>query len=157
VSGKGSDPTPSHKLTLSRPPDASHPHSPSSWFTDDDVRSGKQCLTDSQVMQLFEPSYQSAVSGAQRAVSSFSSLCCTVQEVMIDMDYNLGGEAPVPCAHLCHSPSPRLVMVGVTLLCLRPSAQMADLPLSPVSSASSIRSSGPLLLTMASTPLGAAR
>ena len=42
-------------------------------------------------MKLFEPSYNSAVSGAQRAVSSFSSLCCNVQEVMIDMDYNLGG------------------------------------------------------------------
>ena len=55
------------------------------------VRSGQQCLTDSQVMQLFEPSYQSAVSGAKRAVSSFNSLCCGVQEVMIDMDYNLGG------------------------------------------------------------------
>jgi len=56
----------------------------------DAVRSGQQCLTDSQVMQLFEPSYQSAVSGAKRAVSSFNSLCCGVQEVMIDMDYNLG-------------------------------------------------------------------
>ena len=29
------------------------------------ILSGKTCLTDSQVMQLFEPSYQSAVSGAQ--------------------------------------------------------------------------------------------
>jgi len=56
----------------------------------DDVRSGAQCLTDSQVMKLFEPSYQSAVSGAKRAVSTFSSLCCGVQEVMVDMDYNLG-------------------------------------------------------------------
>ena len=66
-------------------------------MADDDVRSGKQCLTDSQVMKLFEPSYQSAVSGARRAVSSFSSLCCNVQEVMIDMDYNLGGETTL-CA-----------------------------------------------------------
>ena len=41
-------------------------------------------------MKLFEPSYQSAVSGASRAVSSFNSLCCEVQEVMTDMDYNLG-------------------------------------------------------------------
>ena len=56
----------------------------------DSILAGKTCLTDDQVMRLFEPSYQSAVRGAQRAVSSFSELCCNVQEVMIDMDYNLG-------------------------------------------------------------------
>ena len=56
----------------------------------DSVRSGKTCLSDSQIMQLFEPSYQSAVSGARSAVSSYSSLCCNVQEVMTDMTYNLG-------------------------------------------------------------------
>ena len=31
----------------------------------DSILSGASCLSDSQVMQLFEPSYQSAVSGAQ--------------------------------------------------------------------------------------------
>ena len=41
-------------------------------------------------MKLFEPSYQSAVSGARRAVSSYGGLCCGVQNVMTDMDYNLG-------------------------------------------------------------------
>merc|ERR1712100_539239 len=51
---------------------------------------GKTCLTDSQIMKLFEPSYQSAVSEADRVVSSFNSLCCNVQEVMTDMTYNLG-------------------------------------------------------------------
>merc|ERR1719161_41490 len=56
----------------------------------DDIRSGKTCLSDSQVMQLFEPAYQSAVSGARRAVSSYDALCCGVQNVMTDMDYNLG-------------------------------------------------------------------
>jgi len=56
----------------------------------DDIRSGKTCLTDSQVMQLFEPAYQSAVSGARSAVSSYDTLCCNVQNVMTDMDYNLG-------------------------------------------------------------------
>ena len=56
----------------------------------DSIRSGKSCLTDSQVMKLFEPSYQSAVSGARRAASSYDSLCCGVQNVMTDMDYNLG-------------------------------------------------------------------
>ena len=57
----------------------------------DKVLDGSQCLTDSQIMDLFEPSYQSAAASAKRAVSSFSSLCCNVAEVMIDMDYNLGG------------------------------------------------------------------
>jgi len=56
----------------------------------DDVRAGKKCLTDSQVMQLFEPSYESAVRGARRAVISYDNLCCSVQNVMTDMDYNLG-------------------------------------------------------------------
>jgi len=56
----------------------------------DSIRSGSSCLTDSQVMKLFEPSYQSAVSGARRAVSSYDSLCCGVQNVITDMDYNLG-------------------------------------------------------------------
>lgn len=55
-----------------------------------DVRSGKQCLTDSQIMKLFEPSYQSAVRGARSAVSCYDRLCCSVQNVMTDMDYNLG-------------------------------------------------------------------
>lgn len=56
----------------------------------DSIRSGKSCLTDAQIMELFEPSYKSAVSGARRAVSSYGSLCCNVQNVMTDMDYNLG-------------------------------------------------------------------
>merc|ERR1719443_1767574 len=56
----------------------------------DKVLAGTQCLTDSQIYKLFEPSYQSAVHGARNAVSSFDSLCCNVQEVMTDMDYNLG-------------------------------------------------------------------
>lgn len=49
----------------------------------DSILSGKTCLTDSQVMQLFEPSYQSAVSGAQRDVSSFSDLCCNVSFALL--------------------------------------------------------------------------
>jgi hypothetical protein len=56
----------------------------------DKVLSGAQCLTDSQIMQLFEPSYEAAVYGAKGVVSSFNSLCCEVQAVMTDMAYNLG-------------------------------------------------------------------
>lgn len=57
----------------------------------DSIRSGKTCLTDAQVMQLFEPSYQSAVTEASSDVSSYGSLCCDVQNVITDMAYNLGG------------------------------------------------------------------
>lgn len=56
----------------------------------DKVRAGSECLTDSQIMKLFQPSYNSAVKEAERVVSSFGSLCCGVQEVMTDMTYNLG-------------------------------------------------------------------
>jgi GH24 family phage-related lysozyme (muramidase) len=56
----------------------------------DKVLSGAQCLSDSQIMQLFEPSYEAAVYGAKGVVSSFNSLCCEVQAVMTDMAYNLG-------------------------------------------------------------------
>lgn len=56
----------------------------------DSIRSGSTCLSDKQVMELFKPSYNSAVAGARRAVSSFDRLCCGVQKVMTDMDYNLG-------------------------------------------------------------------
>ena len=55
-----------------------------------DVRSGKTCLTDAQVMSLFEPAYQSAVRGAQAAVSSAAALCCGVQNALTDMVYNMG-------------------------------------------------------------------
>lgn len=56
----------------------------------DKVRAGTECLTQDQIMKLFEPSYQRAVSSAESAVSSFNSLCCNVQEVITDMSYNLG-------------------------------------------------------------------
>ena len=56
----------------------------------DSVRDGTQCLTDTQIFDLFDPSYQRAVSGARAAVSSYDLLCCSVQNVMTDMDYNLG-------------------------------------------------------------------
>jgi hypothetical protein len=55
------------------------------------IRSGKKCLTsDKQVMELFEPAYLRAAAEAMKVVSSFSTLCCNVQEVMVDMTYNLG-------------------------------------------------------------------
>ena len=56
----------------------------------DSIRAGKTCLTDDQVMKLFQPAYESAVKGARSAVRTFDSLCCNVQTVMTDMDYNLG-------------------------------------------------------------------
>jgi GH24 family phage-related lysozyme (muramidase) len=70
----------------------------------DKVLSGAQCLTDAQVMELFEPSYEQAVFGAKGDVSSFNSLCCGVQEVMTDMAYNLGAHGELPLPALSFSP-----------------------------------------------------
>ncbi len=56
----------------------------------DQVYSGKQCLTSSQIDSLFTTSLNSATSGARSVVPGYSTLCSNVQAVMIDMDFNLG-------------------------------------------------------------------
>ena len=56
----------------------------------DDIYSGKKCLTQSQVNVIFSKTIGSSISGARSAVSSFDSLCCGVQNVMVDMTFNLG-------------------------------------------------------------------
>lgn len=54
------------------------------------VYSGKTCLTSSQVNQIFSDSLSKATSEARGAVSGFSGLCTCVQNVMVDMAFNLG-------------------------------------------------------------------
>ena len=39
---------------------------------------------------IFSKTIGSSISGARSAVSSFDSLCCGVQNVMVDMTFNLG-------------------------------------------------------------------
>ena len=56
----------------------------------DNIYSGKSCLTQSQVNVIFSKTIGSSISGARSAVSSFDSLCCGVQNVMVDMTFNLG-------------------------------------------------------------------
>ena len=56
----------------------------------DSVYSGKTCLTDSQVDNLLAYSMKQAESSAAADVSSYSSLCCNVQNVVTDMAFNLG-------------------------------------------------------------------
>ena len=54
------------------------------------MRPGKKCLTQSQVNVIFSKTIGSSISGARSVVSSFDSLCCGVQNVMVDMTFNLG-------------------------------------------------------------------
>ena len=44
----------------------------------EDIYSGKSCLTQSQVNNIFSKTIGSSISGARSAVSSFDSLCCGV-------------------------------------------------------------------------------
>lgn len=48
------------------------------------------CLKDEQIDQLLDLSLKTATSNAQRFVSSFSTLCCPVQNVVVDMAFALG-------------------------------------------------------------------
>lgn len=54
------------------------------------VCSGSQCLNEGQINTLFEGDVQTAESGAKSCVSSFKSQCECVQNVLIDMTFNLG-------------------------------------------------------------------
>uniref|UniRef100_A0A7S3DI38 Lysozyme n=1 Tax=Palpitomonas bilix TaxID=652834 RepID=A0A7S3DI38_9EUKA len=56
----------------------------------DSIYSGKTCLTSSQVEKLFSSSLNNAVQEARNVVSGYSGLCSCVQNVMVDMAFNLG-------------------------------------------------------------------
>ena len=48
------------------------------------------CLTEEQIKQLLDISLKTAIEDARRVVLTFDSLCCPVQNVMVDMAFNLG-------------------------------------------------------------------
>ena len=48
------------------------------------------CLTQQQVNKLFDISVKTAIGDAAKVISTFSSLCCPVQNVMVDMAFTLG-------------------------------------------------------------------
>ena len=54
------------------------------------IYSGASCLTSSQVEALLEVTLRTATADAAADVSSFDSLCCSVQNVVTDMSFNLG-------------------------------------------------------------------
>ena len=56
----------------------------------DAVYSGSQCLTSSQVTKLFEKTLPRYQKQAKKDFSCFNSLCCNVQDVIVDMTFNLG-------------------------------------------------------------------
>jgi len=54
------------------------------------VYSGTQCITNAQVTTLFQYSLAVANKQAAHDVATFSQLCCEVQNVIVDMVFNLG-------------------------------------------------------------------
>ena len=50
------------------------------------------CLSDEQIDELFSLSLRTAVSDAEAVIPSFPSLCCSVQNVLVDMAFTLGRE-----------------------------------------------------------------
>ena len=49
------------------------------------------CLTDEQIVSLLDISLKTAIEDAQKVIPTFNSLCCPVQNVMVDMSFTLGG------------------------------------------------------------------
>lgn len=49
------------------------------------------CLKENQIDTLLEISVKTAIADAKSLIKSFSTLCCPVQNVMVDMAYTLGG------------------------------------------------------------------
>jgi len=54
------------------------------------VYSGAQCLNNSAVDTLFQYSLKIATQQAMKDVPTFDQLCCNVQNVIIDMEFNMG-------------------------------------------------------------------
>ena len=50
------------------------------------------CLSDEQIDELFSLSLRTAVSDAEVVIPSFPSLCCSMQDVLVDMAFTLGRE-----------------------------------------------------------------
>ncbi|XP_001632476.2 uncharacterized protein LOC5512121 [Nematostella vectensis] len=51
------------------------------------------CLKEAQVYKLLDISLVTAVKDAQSVISTFESLCCSVQNTMVDMSFTLGGSS----------------------------------------------------------------
>ena len=49
------------------------------------------CLTEEQIEDLLDISLKTAIADAQKVIATFDSLCCPVQNVMVDMSFTLGG------------------------------------------------------------------
>ena len=56
----------------------------------DSIRSGASCLTDSQIDSLFQNDLTWASAGASNCVPSFGSQPSCIQNVLVDMTFNMG-------------------------------------------------------------------
>ena len=59
----------------------------------DAIRSGSECLTSDQITQIFNQDLQTATQGAENCVPSFDSQPNCVQNVLIDMTFNMGASS----------------------------------------------------------------
>lgn len=50
------------------------------------------CLKEVQIEQLLDISLRVSIEDAKKVISTFNSLCCPVQNVMVDMSFTLGGQ-----------------------------------------------------------------
>lgn len=49
------------------------------------------CLTEDQIEELLDISLKTAIADARKVITTFDGLCCSVQNVMVDMSFTLGG------------------------------------------------------------------
>lgn len=49
------------------------------------------CLNEGQIEELLDISLKTAIADAQKVIPTFTSLCCPVQNVMVDMSFTFGG------------------------------------------------------------------
>ena len=63
------------------------------------VVSGKQCLNDHQISSLFNHDLKWASAGAKKCIPSFSTHHKCIQEVLIDMTFNMGANALCSWTH----------------------------------------------------------
>jgi len=49
------------------------------------------CLTEEQIEELLDISLKTAIADARTVIATFDGLCCSVQNVMVDMSFTLGG------------------------------------------------------------------
>ena len=56
----------------------------------DEIRSGKVCLTDKQINDIFHNDLKLSINGASNCIPSFEDQPNCIQNVLVDMSFNMG-------------------------------------------------------------------